>query len=330
MGSEVTARASREAADWFARLGAKRVSTETLFAFREWRRIPVNAAAYADLEKVWRQAGDLAQDLEIQAATQETMDGPYADERSAPTRLWSSRRVWPVGLALSAILVTGVGVALNPPWPERSYRTTIGEERILRLEDGTRVILDTDSRLLVDFSDDSRGVRLVRGRALFDVAHDPTRPFIANAGDASVRAVGTRFSIGLEPRAVQVTLVEGRVEVRRLAADGGRWMMTPGQQFRMPPQGAPAARQVDTQAATSWTQGRLVFRDIPLAEAVREVNRYARAQVVLKDPSLQSVRVGGTFDSGDLQGFAHAVADLYDLDLEVSPSGDLVLQRHAQ
>jgi transmembrane sensor len=300
-----------EAAGWYARLNKTTISHETLRAFREWRSDERHAEAYAEIDAFWRRIGKLRQDEEIQRAAGEALGRADARKGYMPR---------PGGKTLSAaafavLLAVGTAVA----WPYvfgRTFETAPAEQRLIHLADGSRLRLDADSRARVRLGAARRDVELLAGRAYFDVAPDPERPFVVSADGASVRALGTRFAVGREGSAIEVTLVEGKV---RVEAQGGAETLTlaPGEQVRIAgPAATPRRARVDAQAETSWTTGRLVFRDQPLAAAVAEVNRYGEARIVLADPDLAGRRVSGVFDTGDTEAFVGAVSALYGLKAE--------------
>lgn len=300
-----------EAAGWYARLNKTTISHETLRAFREWRSDERHAEAYAEIDAFWRRIGKLRQDEEIQRAAGEAIGRADAKKGHMPR---------PGGKTLSAaafavLLAIGAAVA----WPHlfgRTFETAPAEQRLIRLADGSRLRLDADSRARVRLSAERRDVELLAGRAFFEVASDPDRPFVVRADGTAVRAIGTRFEVGRQAGAVEVTLVEGKV---RIEADGASQALTlaPGDQVRIAaPSAPPRLARVDAQAQTSWTTGRLVFRDQPLAEAVAEVNRYGEARIVLSDPDLAGRRISGVFDTGDTEAFVGAVSALYGLKAE--------------
>lgn len=321
-------RARLEAAEWFARLNSKTVSTDALRDFRAWRGTPGNAAAYAHLEAIWKAAEPLATDTDIARAIEEAL---------TPARTGRSLRDWlqlvvrsPLKFAVLALLGLGllsVSAAVLAGLGGRTYSSGLGEQRIVRLEDGSQLRLDTDTQVRVRFSKDARNIHLGRGQAFFDVAHDAARPFTVAADDTEVRALGTRFDVRRDAGGVQVTLVEGKVRVRQTEGDH-QWTMAPGEQLRVTeakPSAPDQVRRIDVAAATSWTSGRLTFHQTPLASAVAEVNRYGRTKVSLDAPGLADRQVSGAFDSGDTEAFVAAVADLYDLEAD-RRDGQIVLR----
>lgn len=301
-------RARMEAAEWFARLNSRTITTQAILDFREWRNDPRNAAAYASLDTLWRAANGLSRDPHIQDAVRAAMERQAKGRKlNLPDRRTTSFGV----IALIGLLTFG---ALGFLSLGTSYATPVGEQRLVRLEDGSRIRLDTDTRLKVRFTKGERHIELGRGRALFEVAHDTSRPFVVSAGKTDVRALGTRFDVRRDDQEVDVTLIDGSVRVGGEVDGSATWTLKPGEQLTLTENHAAAqARKVDISAATSWTSGRLVFHSVPLASALAEVNRYSRRKIVLEDAELAATPVTGVFDTGDTEAFVAAVADLYDL-----------------
>lgn len=307
----------REAAAWFARLKQRRVESEDVEAFSEWRRSPENAAAFARIEAMWDAAEVLAHDEDMAELTR------AATARSASPSRASRRPSWrPVAAALAAVAILGAAALWMLSRPE-VYATEIGEQRRVRLADGSTVHLDTNSRIAVRIGRGERHVDLTEGRALFEVRSDPDRPFVVGAGSAEVTALGTRFDVRRHGAEVRVILVEGAVRVEAPQGETRlRWTLAPGQQVA-PTAPSPAVEQVDAARATSWTTGRLVFDRTPLKAAVGEINRYSKTPIELQSGDVADIPVSGAFDAGDVDGFVSAVTELYPV--EVAPSADDVI-----
>lgn len=297
----VEARAQAEA--WYARLMAPDCSLRDRETFEQWRAQPGNAEAFAATERLAAGVDALAgSDPRMQALMQRARERPAAQARGP--RHW---RVWMAAacVALAAVLGLRFGPALLSG-PEPVQYATDTQGRSIALEDGSKVQLDVASRIAVSLGRKRRSVELLQGRALFEVAHDAARPFVVQAGDGSVTAVGTRFQVQREGDDVVVTLAEGIVAVSRRDGQEGdqEARLRPGQQLSWSDKSARwTLRPADTEAALSWTRGRLIFRGTRLVDVVAEVNRYSRRKLVLADPSLASLPVHGNF----LEGNADAV-----------------------
>ena len=314
----LSTREDREAAQWFARLGARSVTPRLLRAFETWRDDPANDAAYLKVEAFWEASGRHADDPEILRMTEAAL------RRRRRTPPWLTPRVLAISaVAAGAVLVTAVGAGLSVMFP--SYATGPSEQRLILLQDGSRVHLNVASQVRVAYSGDTRRVFLSRGEAFFDVAHDPGRPFLVDAGQAAVRAVGTQFDVRREPGRLKVTLLEGLVRVDR-AQGKGSWTLTPNEQLTLKPDHAPTRSAADAARDASWTTGRLVFSQTPLSEAVAEVNRYGRHKVELEDADLAARRVNGVFNTGDTAAFVKGITVLFDLQSTTDAAGTIHLR----
>lgn len=308
-------RAQEEAAEWLARLGNHSISTQTVREFRDWRDDPVNDAAYEEAEAFWEASGKHAADPGILKMTQEALD---RGRRRIGWCAWLRGPRLAGALTLAGLAGAGVTVVtvqqLTP-----TYTTRDIEQKVVRLEDGSRVHLNVDSAVRVRFRDGERRLELTRGEAFFDVAHDAARPFVVQADGARIRALGTKFDVRRQDGGVAVTLLQGSVQV---SPEGGRGavVLAPNQQALVAG-GAVHRTAADAARTTSWTTGRLVFRDTPLAAAVAEVNRYSDRKVELVGPGLGAQPVSGFFDVGDAESFARGVADFHDLSLTRAPDG---------
>lgn len=303
---------STEASRWFTVMTRGDLDPKDLEAFRAWRRDPVNAAAFAKVKAGWEAAGGLAERPAIVAAT----EGALAKYPAKPgvagpgpsRRFLLSPLIW----ATAGMLVVGGGTFFAWQSQDPAVSTKTGGQRLEVLQDGTRMRLNTDTRVRVAFRDGERRVVLERGQAFFDVAHDATRPFVVEADGARVRALGTRFDVRHDRDNVRVTLVQGRVQVR--AANGGEAVLAPGQAVVADKRGVSRPVSTDAGAVSSWTTGRITFSGLPLRDAVAEVNRYSERKVVLDAPdAVAGELVSGQFVAGDVENFVAGARSLYGL-----------------
>jgi transmembrane sensor len=319
------ARAQSEAAGWFARLSQLSVTTDALRDFRDWKRDETNAAAYAKVEAAWAATGALSRRPAIQAETADILR-----RRPAQTPAQSSLKRFALPGAITAtVIAIGVTVAWLNFQPQRTFTTRVGEQRLVVLDDGSRVRLNTDSELRVRFRKAERRVILARGEAFFEAAHDAARPFIVEADGASVHAIGTKFDVRREGDAVRVTLLEGKVRVAEKHTASVA-TLTPNQQLTVADGRVSPPRSTDALEAATWTSGRLTFRAVALEDAIAEVNRYAAHKVVLDGPpALGRQPITGIFDTGDTKSFADAVGVLLDLSAKADSDGVLRLTPRA-
>ena len=313
----------QEAADWFARLNQRKVTTEDVKGFSAWRRDPENARAFDRLQTMWDAAGALGSTQDVVELTEAAKGRAQASRRS-PRRLQGL--MTPTAILGSVVLTL---MAMAWVWQVRqpdTFATEIGERRVVRLDDGSQVTLDTASRVAVRYTREGRGITLLAGQAQFEVRRDPTRPFTVRAGQTEVTALGTTFDVRRFGDGARVVLVEGRVAVSDQAAPDRRWALSAGQQV-VTSASRPAVSAADVLSATSWTTGRLMFDRTPIERAVAEVNRYSTAPIELRDPSIAAIEVSGVFNSGDVEGFVAALLDLYPLRAERLADGRTILTR---
>ena len=317
-GDKASDQRREQAAQWFARLKTVPVSRGTLDAFFEWQRDTANAAAFAEAEQLGGRVGKLGSSPAMLRLANDAMT------RGTRPRSPSSRRT----LALCASFALGLLLAgwwLIARVPAQPYATAVGELRSLALSDGSRVELNTDTRVVAQLGRAERRIRLDKGEALFAVAHDNTRPFLVTAGDVIVRATGTRFEVQhLEGRTL-VVLFAGGVDIT--APGIAKVNLRPGQtwQSKSKSASAPGARTVDPSRALAWTQRRVVFDATPLAEAIVEVNRYSDRKIVLSAEDRGAELISGSFTTGDPQAFARAVAAMLSLEARSQPHGPITL-----
>ncbi|WP_269714829.1 FecR family protein [Caulobacter sp. NIBR2454] len=314
-------RARREAAEWFAHLKNTDITAAKIAEFRAWRAHAANDEAYGELERMWRSADVLERDSDIHRIAQRALRPRRRSALSALGR--------PPVLALAAGLAVACAAVGYQRFAAPTYETPVGEQRLVELSDGSQLRLDTDSKAVVRFGSHGRRIVLKRGQAFFDVAHDPQRPFVVEAGDMAVTALGTRFDVRRADRAFVVTLVEGAVEVR--STDKSRaqaYTLGPGEQLAAQSDGEVSRRRIsNTAEATSWTTGQLTFRETPLDAAVAEINRYTKSKVVLGADDLADERLNGVFKADETDAFVSAIATLYDLQARKDRNGKTVLTR---
>jgi transmembrane sensor len=227
------------------------------------------------------------------------------------------------------------GSAMSPssaPVNAGLYRTGIGERSAVVLPDGSVATLDTDSQLRVAYSSAERGVYLLKGQALFEVAHGKRLPFEVYAAGQRITAVGTTFNVRIKGSDVQIAMVEGVVRVRPIAADAtaGRpareLTLRAGESLDTAPAEAAVIKPVDTSQVATWRGGLLVFEDESLSDAVAEINRYTGKPIRIADASIGNYRVTGVFQTNDPEHFATAMSEVFPVEVQRDSSGSPVLK----
>ncbi len=312
-------RIAEEAAEYLARRtsGERREPRDGL---QEWLQADTrHADAYGDAETLWEQLGELRDDDEMQALKQARLAELSREHR----RRWFGTRL--LATAATLVLLIGGGYFVHLRYfsmePPVAYATALGEQRTERLEDGSQLVLNTDTTVETAYTRSGREVELLRGEAQFNVAHDAARPFVVKVGEASVTALGTRFQVRRDADETLVTLLEGSVEV---AVGGQRRVLQPNEQARLSPAGGLAVAGIDPEAVNGWLDGWLRFRATPLEQVIAEANRYSPRKLRLGSPELAGVEMNGTFRTGESESIAAAAAMI--LPVRVDDSGeDIVL-----
>lgn len=316
-GPSASARA--EAAAWVARLHGPNRTKEVEAGLRHWLADdPQNPVAFELMTETWDTAARL-QRRPIERITSWEIVG---------FRLSFSRAAI-VLLATAACAVFGTLFYLHSD----GITTGIGELRTIRLQDGTRIFMDSNTQLLVRYGKAQRQVRLVRGEAFFEVTKNPDRPFIVKADGHVIKDLGTEFDVLSDPHRFAVTLVEGKVTVSPLSErDGGKppmastgpsrsatplsnraqtFTLSAGERLTFSSNGVPKLDRPPVEIVTAWERGQVVFDNTSLSDAVSQMNRYSRQKLVLEGSSGSGIRVSGLFQAGDSQNFAAAVAKTY-------------------
>lgn len=296
-------RIDTEAAEWVARLDAGTLDPATQQQLDGWlagdsRRLGAfirARAQWADLNRLGA-LGVGKQELPAVAIS---------------SLRWNRRAVLAAGLA--ALTAGGIGwFALRPQ--TESYRTEVGEMRRITLSDGSTLVLNTDSEARIEFEATRRNVQLLRGEGLFEVAHDPQRPFIVMTENVRVRAIGTVFAVRLRGETVNVTVSEGVVELARApstAVSLPLQRIAANQQSIVSPTMSSQVEEVTPEAVQrrlAWLDGKVAFDGEPLREAVAEINRHSHRAVVIDDAQLSAQPIVGVFRATDAQGFCRAAA----------------------
>lgn len=208
--------------------------------------------------------------------------------------------------------------------------TSVGEQQVHTLSDGSIIHLNTDTLVSVHYSHSQRNLTLVRGEALFEVAHDDTRPFNVFAANNIVTAIGTAFNVQLDsPQQFQLLVTEGKVLVKnttqihadnpkqetQYALDGIGELMTAGQKALINQdtiQHVPLTKQ-QIKNDLAWQQGMLVFHGEPLSEALLEISRYTQVDFILADEQVKQRRVAGYFKAGDISGLLFALENNFNI-----------------
>jgi transmembrane sensor len=305
-----------EASLWLVRLDNGNLSEQSRKELKAWlaadERHPVALKAMAD---IWNDMDDVLMMISDETPSKNVSLWPLLTPVFKPI----------LAAASVSFLAIFIWLAMPENVEKNSYVTLIGQQIDARFEDGSIIHLNTNSHIETEFSDEKRIIKLIKGEALFEVAHDPNRPFIVYAGDRLVQAIGTKFVVHLESENIQVTVTDGKVKMSKVELNTtlndikelnsatikkDDIFIAKGEKVIAGSNQAPKLTNVKAENLArelSWLDGKLIFDNERLFDVIKEINRYDNIEIVLKDPSLHNIRISGRFDLGDSEALIEAI-----------------------
>ncbi|ODP32881.1 FecR family protein [Pandoraea sp. ISTKB] len=341
-------RIRHEAAQWFAKSHGAALSPREAAARDAWLAAdPLHRAEYAALQRVWQAAAavpvERLRQLTASPESQPTVGTPALDAVPRRSRKW-------VAAALTLVLGVAVGTVLlrtpalspgdatqasRPSAPAdgdgtQAFATRAGERRTVVLADGTSVELSTRTSIRVHYGSERRDVTLVEGEAMFSVTHNPSRPFVVDAGNGKITVTGTRFDVRRVSPGVVVSVESGSVKVdgRPAASPGNAQsptvLLTRGAGTTIRPDGSVMpAHPIDLTSSLAWREGKLVFQNVPLADVVAEVSRYRESPVTVADNATGQLRVSSVFSTDNTDGLLAALPEFLPVTVRSLPDGSV-------
>lgn len=293
-----------EAAGWFVRLQESDVSVEQQQRFDAWlNEHPQHREEFQLLQGLWA-AADRLPTSRLQALAE---TAPARRERRPLLRYAVAASVLAVALGL------GLFSGLNHPGGYRAeVDTAQGERKHVALPDGSVIDLNSRSRLQVRYEQDRRVIELSAGEAMFSVAHDPSRPFVVEAGSGKVTVTGTRFDVRREATQTRVAVEQGTVKVQGSHARDNEFInLSAGLGTSVDAQGKVLpAYPVNPAELTAWRHGKLVFNNASLSEVAAEVSRYRDKPLTVTQPNVASLRLTSVFKSDDTEALLKALPSI--------------------
>lgn len=298
-----------QAIRWFVALRDEAADEGQWLAFQAWLEAgPDHSRAYDAVEGMWL-------DLDVAEAVPDVVAPPPFSRRGRPARHRTITRRLTPALAIAASLVLAAGLWLNVSSRPQTFVTT-DSARVVVLDDGSSVHLNRHSRMSVRMAADQRTVTLDEGEAAFDVVHRPDRPFVVRSGDRSVRVLGTAFDVLSHKGRYRVAVQRGAVAVDAGTGHTGTRLQA-GQAIERVGLALPVLSTMSPDAAMSWTQGTLIYRNASLSTVADDLSRYLDKPVIVDDPA-HRVMFTGVLQVGDEATMARQLEDL--LPIRVSRS----------
>lgn len=336
MSKSVTDDIRHMAAIWVGRINSQTLSDEELWALERWlNQSPAHRAEFDTLQEVWDLCGSLEDDEELLRYT-------YPAE---PNR----KRYYAWAASFAALALTLLFVFLPPASSSPEivrFTTQIGEQRHVSLPDGSTIQLNTNTSLLVDFSERQRRVLLEKGEAFFSVAKEQERLFSVQTGSQSISVLGTRFNVRQSGNQFTVSVEEGVVAVHRkeeplrlgTLADAsqanqisGQYKLLAGQIMTFADDSYRVATDEHDNLARqlNWREGIVTFEETPLMDVVAELNRYSKQRILIADNGLMQLKVTGVFHLQQLQQVLSGLEATFPL--EIRYANDMVfIEKAAQ
>jgi transmembrane sensor len=300
-----------QAAEWVLRT-ADNVEADVQAELEAWlARSPEHEVAYARELSSWRRLDTLAEAQAGNVRAFTPRRAPMAGAAGKPGRgrpTLQGRRA-----AIAAMALLGAGLAAAALWASSppAYATAVGESRIIVLKDGTRVQLNTNSKVVVRYGPSQRTVDLVQGEAGFEVSPNKARPFVVEAHKQRVKAVGTAFNVRTGAEGVVVLVSKGVVDVSPDTGDGAappaRLVQGMIGHFTDHDAATHTASPAEVERALAWRYGAIVLDGQTLKSAVAEFNRYNARQLAIRDPGIENMTLGGYFQASDLDSLLRAL-----------------------
>jgi transmembrane sensor len=311
-----TTEVEEEAARWLARRDEADWSIDDEARLDAWLdRDPMHKVVYWELEHTWRSA--------------DALKATPSSTRFRPWHAWTGAGL--AAAACAAWLIASPdliqsGASSVRMMSARSFQTELGGRQTVPLADGSRLELDTTTRLKAAVSKARREVWLEEGRAFFDIAHDPAHPFVIHAGQRDITVLGTRFSVRRTGDRVEVAVLDGRVRVEPTdkqpsappaLATRGDVVVSEGARTTL---ALNSPNQVSENLA--WREGMVTFDHDTLVSAAGEFNRYNRKQIVIEGASAAGMQISGRFKVDEIDAFARIMRDAYGL--KVTDDGEQI------
>lgn len=317
---------------WLAKRDSGQCTEAEEAEFNRWLRADVrHRVAYLRLEAAWERAARLKVFGVGRAAGEVPRPGewrasPFFEQRPA-SRLSSvlSKRVPRIAVSAACVVLSAVAVFWFMSYRANdSYMTPVGGVASIPLKDGSSITLNTGSKLRVALTETERRIELQAGEAFFEVARDPARPFVVDAGDRRIVAVGTAFSVRREGADVQIVVTHGSVRVEPRRAGTNAELLAAGSVMYSARESQLVQKKTvtETESALSWRSGYLTFDETSLADAVAEFNRYNTERIVIEDPRIAALKITGKFRSTNAGDFVKLLHNGFGI--QVMKSGDTV------
>ena len=309
-----------EAAAWIACRDSSRWSADRQTEFDRWMaQSTAHRVAYLRLNAAWS--------VPVPDYVEDSPEARAEPARDPLPSLYRRTATW--RMAASLMLAAGASLifSMRDFAPGDAFETPVGGSKVVALSDGSQLVLNTDTTVRSRVNAKERVVWLDRGEAFFDIAHDPSHPFVVVAGDSRLTVLGTKFVVRTQEGRTVVDVVEGKVRVEpRKTASKAAVVLTSNQRVLAVPGKLIRSTQSEDQLESTlgWREGKLIFNQVSLEYAAAEFNRYNTTKLVVVGSDAQNVIIGGRFDVNNVHGFARLLKQGFGLEVAETP-GQIVV-----
>ena len=329
-----------EAAKWFALNQSEDLLPSQCREFEHWMNSdPLNENAYSKVSVAWLNLEKLSetnyiQDVRKEALAAQHRDFSTGDQADNKSSYQGHRKYLNLSKVASFLIVIGTGALLyfgdlSSPSTQQ-FETLTGTQKTIQLADKSTIILDTNSRVHVSYSKDKRALTLEKGQAHFAVAPDKERPFVVQAGQGEITAIGTAFDVRLEGTMTVVKLIEGKVDVTSVIDDRNASpalikTLSAGQQISIVHGELSNVKAIDLIQSQAWKMGKIIFSDTPLKDAIKEMNRYTNKKYILAGNDLGDIPISGIFNISNTDIFTKSLTTYFHLQANESLKHQIIL-----
>jgi transmembrane sensor len=313
-----------QASQWVSLLHDGDCPPEKYSDFQAWlTKSPLHQQAYQEVEAFWQQMGNL-----------ENFAKPQLESARNYVRYAQTKQSWhprqSLALAASVLLATIAFPLIQLCLDNGNYRTAKGEQAHILLNDGSRIDLNTDTKVNVSYTFFNRKVTLEQGEALFTIKHDADKPFEVAAAGGVIRDIGTQFNVYKQGKKVAVTVLEGEVSVTQRQANPLQ-MLTAGMQLTYSQDGQNLlVSNSDLDDITAWRKGNLVFKGQRLEVVLQQLSRYHNVKLSTENVKLAALKVSGSFPTGDLNLSLKTIAASLPITITHPKTGQIMLMHRGR
>ena len=331
-----------EASEWIARMDKGLSEAEERELQRWIGADEANRKVLFEMTRLW-------DDMSVMSRLADLIPEPATRSRVVPASIFAVAASVLVAVIAGGWLYLSQGIdaetstTLTASLPESVYETQVGEQSTVVLHDCTQVVLNTNSRIEVIYTDTYRLLRLERGEIHVEVAHDTDRPLSVAAGDRIMQAVGTAFSVQITPdQKIELVVTEGMVRIGVHAnphtakvvvappvLQASSVALVAGEEVLLgsPDEDVVPVSPEEIEVKLSWREGNLIFGGETLEDAVAEVGRYTTIEFVILDEDLKKETIGGLYKAGDIDGLLASLRGQFNIVHEWTDDGTILLTK---